>query len=65
MRLFMVVPMTPSAKIKLSMKKLLCSIENKQEVLDYLLPFAGSALKKCSRFTGSVTEIRESQNFQI
>ncbi len=41
-------------------KKLLCNTEYKQKVSEFLLPYDGSALKKCTRFTEGVAEIRQS-----
>jgi hypothetical protein len=36
------------------MKKLLCNTEFKQKVSEFSLPYDGSALKKCARFTEGV-----------
>ncbi len=47
------------------MKKLLSSTEYKQEVSEFLLPYDGSALKKCARFTDGVTEIVQPSKYRI
>jgi hypothetical protein len=47
------------------MKKLLFSTESKQEVSEFLLPYDGSALKKCARFTESITKIIQPSKYRI
>jgi hypothetical protein len=47
------------------MKKLLCNTEYKQKVSEILLPYAGSALKKCARFPEGVAEIRQPSKYKI
>ncbi len=47
------------------LKKLLFSTESKQEVSEFLLPYDGSALKKCARFTEGATEIIQPSKYRI
>ena len=47
------------------MKKLLCNTEFKQKVSEFSLPYDGSALKKCERFTEGVAEIRQPSKYRI
>jgi hypothetical protein len=47
------------------MKKLLCNTEFKQKVSEFSLPYDGSALKKCARFTEGVAEIRQPSKYRI
>jgi hypothetical protein len=37
---------------------MLCNTEFKQKVSEFSLPYDGSALKKCARFTEGLAEIR-------
>ncbi len=46
-------------------KKLLCNTECKQKVSEFSLPYDGSALKKCARFTEGVVEIRQPSKYRI
>jgi hypothetical protein len=43
----------------------LFSTEYKQEVSEFLLPYDGSTLKKCARFTESVTKIIQPSKYKI
>ena len=47
------------------MKKLLCNTEFKQKVSEFSLPYDGSALKKCARFTEGVAKIRQPSKYRI
>jgi hypothetical protein len=46
-------------------EKLLCNTEFKQKVSEFSLPYDGSALKKCARFTEGVAEIRQPSKYRI
>ena len=46
-------------------KKLLFSTESNQEVSEFLLPYDGSTLKKCVRFTESVMKIIQPSKYRI
>jgi hypothetical protein len=46
-------------------KKLLCNTEYKQKVSEVSLPYDGSALKKCTRFTEGVAEIIHPLNIEL
>ena len=47
------------------MKKLLCNTEYKQKLSEVSLPYDGSTLKKCARFTESVTQIIRPLNIEL
>ena len=46
-------------------EKLLCNTEFKQKVSEFSLPYDGSALKKCMRFTEGEAEIRQPSKYRI
>ncbi len=54
-----------SDKLKFCMKKLLCNTEYKPKVSEVSLPYDGSALKKCARFTEGIAEIRQPSKYRI
>ena len=47
------------------MKIMLCNTEFTQKVSEFSLPYDGSALKKCARFTEGVVEIRQPSKYRI
>ncbi len=47
------------------MQKLLFNTEYKQKVSEVSLPYEGSALKKCARFSEGVAEIRQPSKYRI
>ncbi len=54
-----------STNLNFVWKKLLCNTEYKQKVSEFSLPYDGSALKKCARFTEVVAEIRQPFKYRI
>ena len=44
---------------------MLCNTEFIQKVSEFSLPYDGSALKKCARFTEGVAEIRQPSKYRI